>query len=183
MDTEIIRKIIGTVTNSAILGVFSILIFRDKIKFKTLYPKRVQAIEEINSQFKDVTRECSKLVDKIHAYYKDLKKSVEPREYLEYDQRVIALHKMIESHSIFFSDNQKEKMLNKVNNLKWVPNEAHSAFKPKRDDIGIRLQNEHYLKLIRYNEENEKGPSTQRSTPLLGTVGTVYHRAEIKVKR
>ena len=149
MEIEIIREIFIAAITAIISGYVSIQIFKDKLKFKILQTERAQIIKEIYFQFHEVKNALSTFANKISRYEKDRAEKPTNEEYLEYDQKVVALRKNIQRHAIFFSDTLAKEMLSKVASFQVGPSTAHMGHQAAYDEASIKFRTEQYFEMVR----------------------------------
>lgn len=148
MDVEIIREIVIATITAIISGYISVQIFKNNLKFKILQTERAQIIKEIYTQFHEIKNELSGLAHKISAYEKNSGGTLENKDYLEYDQKVVVLRRNIQKYSIFFPDNLTKEMLSKVAALQVGPSTAHYAHGSVFDEADVRFKTEQYFELV-----------------------------------
>ena len=149
MDGEIIREIIIVTITAIISGYISIQIFKDKLKFKILQTERAQIIKEIYFQLHEVKNALSTFANKISRYEKDRAERPTNEEYLEYDQKVVALRKNIQRHAIFFPDSLVKEMLSKVASFQVGPSTAHMGHQAAYDEASVKFRTEQYFEMVR----------------------------------
>ena len=149
MDGEIIREIIIATITAIISGYISIQIFKDKLKFKILQTERAQIIKEIYFQFHEVKNALSTFANKISRYEKNRAEKPTNEEYLEYDQKVVALRKNIQRHAIFFPDSLVKEMLSKVASFQVGPSTAHMGHQAAYYEASVKFRTEQYFEMVR----------------------------------
>ena len=149
MDAEIIREIVIATITALISGYVSVQIFKDKLKFKILQTERAQIIKEIYFQFNEVKNALSTFANKISRYEKDRAERPTNEEYLEYDQKVVALRKNIQRHAIFFPDSLVKEMLSKVASFQVGPSTAHMGHQPAYDEASVKFRTEQYFEMVK----------------------------------
>src|SRR3989338_9560356 len=149
MDGEIIREIIIVTITAIISGYISIQMVKDKLKFKILQTERAQIIKEIYFQFHEVKNALSTFANKISRYEKDRAEKLTNEEYLEYDQKVVALRKNIQRHAIFFPDSLVKEMLSKVASFQVGPSTAHMGHQAAYDEASVKFRTEQYFEMVR----------------------------------
>ena len=146
---EIIREVL-IATETAIISCYvSVEIFKNKLRYKILQTERAQAIKEIYFQFHDVKNALSALANKISRYERDRVDKPTNEEYLEYDQKAVALRKNIERNTLFFPDTLTKEMISKAASLQIGPNTAHIAFGDVADERGVEVRISYYFDLVR----------------------------------
>lgn len=81
-----------------------------KTQFGQLHLEKAQAIKDIFFQFHDIRKALSEMANRI-TLLALAESKLENRDYLEYDQRVVALREKIQKNSLFFSESLTEEML------------------------------------------------------------------------
>lgn len=149
MELEILREIAIAMGTAIFSGYVAVQIFESKLKFKILQTERAQAIKEIYFQFYEIKNSLFSLANKISAYEKNSGVKIENKDYVEYDQKVVALRRNIERNSLFFSDNLVKVMLGKVAELKVGPATAHYAHGAVFDKKDVAFRAGQYFELVR----------------------------------
>lgn len=119
-----------------------------QIQFGQLHLDKAKVVKDIFYQFHDIKKLCRSFVGKISGSYKGFCEKPENKEYLEYDQAVVALRDNIEKNSIFFSDEFTEKMLKAVAEWQNAPTTAHFAFDKPIDEREIKMRNKQYFEMV-----------------------------------
>ncbi len=148
METEITREIVIATSTAIISGYISIQIFKDKLKFKILQTERAQIVKEIYFQFHEIKNTLTTLANKISRYENDNVDAPTSEEYLEYDQKVVALRRNIQRYAIFFSDTLIKEMLSTVASLQIGPSTAHMAHEEVYDKKDVNFRTEKYFELV-----------------------------------
>src|SRR3989344_7843582 len=149
MTEEIIREIVIATIIAGISAYFSVQIYKNKLKFKILQTERAQIIKKIWYQFHEVKNALSTFANKISRYEKDRTEKPTNEEYLEYDQKVVALRKNIQRHAIFFPDSLVKEMLSKVASFQVGPSTAHMGHQAAYDEASVKFRTEQYFEMVR----------------------------------
>jgi len=146
---EITREIIISTITAIISSYVSVQIFKDKLKFKILQTERAQIIKEVYFQFHEVKNALLIFANKIRRYEKDREERPTNEEYLEYDQKVVALRKNIQRHAIFFPDSLVKEMLSQATSFQVGPSVAHTGYQTVYDEASVKFKTEQYFELVR----------------------------------
>ncbi len=139
-----------------------------QIQFGQLHLDKAKVVKEIFYQFHDIKKLCRFFVGKISGSYKDFCKKPENKEYLEYDQSVVALRNNIEKNSIFFSNEFTDKMLKAVAEWQSAPTTAHFAHDAAVDSKGAEFKNEQYFEMVKLLRGDILKPLEEEFKNILG---------------
>lgn len=139
-----------------------------QIQFGQLHLEKAKAVKDIFYQFHDIKKLCRSFVGKISGSYKGFCEKPENKEYLEYDQAVVALRDNIEKNSIFFSDEFTEKMLKAVADWQNAPITAHFALDESIDGKGVEFKNEQYFEMVKLLRGDILKPLKEEFKKILG---------------
>jgi len=118
---------------------------KHRVKFEKLHMERAQVIKEIYYKFHDIRNKLRELADKIYKYHENTDEKIESKEYLKYDQEVVALRRNIEKNAIFFHEDLIKEMIEVVASLQNAPTSAHFALGKANDEKSVKFKSEQYF--------------------------------------
>lgn len=143
-------------------------IVKYQIQFGQLHLDKAKVVKEIFYQFHDIKKLCRSFVGKISGSYKGFCEKPENKEYLEYDQAVVALRDNIEKNSIFFSNEFTDKMLKAVAEWQSAPTTAHFAHDVAVDSKGAEFKKEQYFEMVKLLRGDILKPLEEEFKKILG---------------
>ena len=143
-------------------------IVKYQIQFGQLHLDKAKVVKEIFYQFHDIKKLCRSFVGKISGSYNGFCEKPENKEYLDYDQAVIALRNNIEKNSIYFSDEFTKKMLGATAEWQYAPMTAHSAHDAAVDIAGVEFKTEQYVEMVKLLRGDILEPLKKEFKKILG---------------
>ncbi len=140
---EVFREIFIATIIVSISGIISVLVFKNKIRFKRSHPKQAEVIEKAYQQFQDIKDNLSKIASQITRG-----QSLSSDDYLKYGKKVVDLRGYIERNQTSLESSHTKTMLKIIAKFRTGPTNAYYANQKPMDERDKKFKKEQYFKIV-----------------------------------